>query len=52
MIFLKKISDYVNRFIQFQVLTKQKQYPYPFVIMNIEKAGEEGSFSKDQQMID
>ena len=48
MIFLEKPSDYVNRFIQFQVLMTQKQSPYPFVIMNTEKAGEEGSFSKDQ----
>ena len=46
MIIFKKIrvfpSHYVNRFIQFHVLMKQKQSPYPFVIMNTEMAGEEG----------
>ena len=35
-------SDYVNKFMQCDVLMKQKQSPYPFIIMNTETAVEEG----------
>ena len=35
-------SDYLNRFIQFHALMKQKQSLYQFVISNKERAGEEG----------
>ena len=47
MIFFKKFvcvfpSDYVNRFIQFHVLMKQKQSPYPFVVMSTERVSEKG----------
>ena len=37
-------SDYVNRFTQFHVLMEQKQSPSIIVIVNTERAGEEGEY--------